>query len=176
MNIEKPLVNRVATSGIITLNLEEFFPKEEVVTFDMKDYLFMELILKEKDFRAALKELDWTQYEGKHLCVYCSTDAIIPTWAYMLVAIHAEPFSKTISQADASTFLDLYYIDQLKEIDVALYEGKRIVVKGCSDKPVPVSAYMELTRLLRPVAKSIMYGEPCSTVPLYKKPRPKKNV
>ncbi|MGB0862870.1 MAG: DUF2480 family protein [Saprospiraceae bacterium] len=174
--MDKPLVNRVAASGIITLNLEDFFPKEEIVVFDMKDYLFMELILKEKDFRAALKEFDWTQYNNKNLCVHCSTDAIIPTWAYMLVAIHAEPFAKTISQANPSAFLDLHYQSQLKAIDATLYEGKRIVVKGCSDKPVPVSAYMELTRLLRPVAKSIMYGEPCSTVPLYKKPRPKKGA
>ena len=172
MNIEKPLVNRVAASGIITLNLEDFYPNTDIVPFDLKDYLFMELILKEKDFRAALKEYDWAQYEGKHLCVFCSADAIIPTWAYMLVTIYAEPFAKSIAQADEATFLKLHYQKTLAGVDIAQYEDKRIVIKGCSDKAVPAAAYMELTRLLRPVAKSIMYGEPCSMVPLYKKPRP----
>mgnify|MGYP000109033327 FL=1 len=174
MNVDKPLVNRVAASGIITINLEDFFPKEDVLSFDLKDYLFMELILKEKDFRAALKVHDWTQYEGKHLCVFCSTDAIIPTWAYMLVTVYAAPFAQNIVQADQATFYKMHYQNVLSKVDATQFEDKRIVIKGCSDKPVPISAYMDLTKVLRPFAKSIMFGEPCSTVPLYKKPRVRK--
>lgn len=171
MNVEKPLVNRVAASGIITLNLEDFFPTEAVKTFDLKDYLFMELILKEKDFRAALKIHDWTQYEGQHLCVFCSTDAIIPTWAYMLVTTYAAATAKSIVQANEETFYKMYYQKAIENIAIAEYTDKRIVIKGCSNKPVPVSAYMDLTKVLLPVAKSIMFGEPCSTVPIYKKTR-----
>jgi hypothetical protein len=169
--MDKPLVNRVASSGLITINLEEFFPKEEVVVFDIKDYLFMELILKEKDFRDALKEHDWNQYEGKNLIVYCSTDAIVPVWAYMLVAAYAEPFAKRVFQGDEDTFYKVVFNEAISKIDAAQYEEKRIVVKGCSNKPVPPSAYVELTRVLRPFAQSIMYGEPCSTVPIFKRPR-----
>ncbi len=171
MTEDKPLVNRVAQSGLITLNLEEYFPRESFVDFDLKDYLFMELILKEKDFRAALKEHDWSQYEGKILLVFCSTDAIIPVWAYMLVASYAEPFAATIFQGQQQEFLKQHYEKVVATIQVGAYEDRRIVIKGCSDKPVPASAYLALTRQLRPVAKSIMYGEPCSTVPIYKKPR-----
>lgn len=168
---DKPLVNRVANSGLITLNLEEFFPKEEVVTFDLKDYLFMELILKEKDFREALKEHDWSQYQDKILLVYCSTDAIIPVWAYMLVTGYAEPYATDIFQGDEQTYYQIAFNRALEALDAQQYEQQRIVIKGCSNKPVPPSAYVELTRKLRPYAQSIMYGEPCSTVPIFKRPR-----
>ena len=169
--MDKPLVNRVAASGLITINLEDFFPAEEVVVFDIKDYLYMELILKEKDFRAALKEHDWTQYEGKNLVVFCSTDAIVPVWAYMLVAAYAEPFANRVFQGDEDTFYKVFFNEAINQIDGAQYEQKRIVIKGCSNKPVPPSAYVELTQKLRPFAQSIMYGEPCSTVPIFKRPR-----
>lgn len=165
------LVNRVAASGIITLNLEDYFPKEAVCIFDLKDYLFRELILREKDFRAALKEHDWTQYQDKNLVISCSTDAIIPTWAYMLVTAYAEPVAKRIFQGTVEGFYDIVYKEALTSINGADYTQKRVVIKGCSDKPVPVSAYVELTRKLRPYAQSIMYGEPCSTVPIFKRPR-----
>ena len=168
---DKPLVNRVASSGLITINLEEFFPKEELVTFDLKDYLFMELILKEKDFRAALKEHDWEQYQGKNLAIFCSADAIIPVWAYMLVAASATPFASSIFQGDETTFYKVAFQKALTDFDAAQYEGKRLIIKGCSNKPVPPSAYVELTIKLQPVAQSIMYGEPCSTVPVFKRPR-----
>jgi hypothetical protein len=164
-----PLVNRVAESGLITLNLEDFFPKSELKTFDLKDYLFMGLILKEKDFREALQKHDWTQYAHKNLAVYCSADAIIPVWAYMLVATYAQPFVDMIFQGDADTFYKVAYAKALQNFDAAAFTDKRVVIKGCSNKPVPPAAYMELTYLLRPFAKSIMYGEPCSTVPIYKK-------
>lgn len=169
--IDKPLVNRVAASGLITINLEDYFPTGEIVNFDLKDYLFMELILKEKDFRAALKEHDWSQYAKKNLLVFCSTDAIIPVWAYMLVAAYAEPHAAQIFQGEATEFYKLAFQKALEKIDGADYEQKRIVIKGCSEKPVPPSAYMELTRKLQPYAQSIMYGEPCSTVPIFKRPR-----
>ena len=168
---DKPLVNRVASSGLVTINLENYFPKTPIRTFDLKDYLFMELILKEKDFRQALTEHDWTQYNGKVLCIFCSNDAIIPTWAFMLVATHAASYASDIIQSDEKTYLTLAYQKALSEINPADYEDKRIVIKGCSGKPVPTSAYVELTRKLQPFVKSIMFGEPCSTVPIYKKPR-----
>ncbi len=168
--MDKPLVNRVANSGIITLNLEDFFPANEVVVFDLKDYLFMEMILKEKDFRAALKEHDWTQYQDKNLVITCSADAIIPVWAYMLVTAYAQPYTTDIFQGTVDAFYTNAFNIALYNLDVSEYEGRRIVIKGCSNKPVPPSAYVELTKKLRPLAKSIMYGEPCSTVPIFKLP------
>jgi hypothetical protein len=169
--MEQPLVNRVASSGLITLKLEEFFPAVELAHFDLKDFLFMELILKEKDFRAALKEHNWEQYTGKVLLVYCSTDAIIPVWAYMLVAAYATPSAVDVFQGDREDYYRTYFLRQLDQLDVEQYRDQRLVIKGCSDHPVPPAAYLEITRLLQPLAKSIMFGEPCSTVPVYKQPR-----
>lgn len=171
MEKNKPLVNRVATSGLITINLEDFFPTEEVVFFDIKDYLYMELMLKEKDFRAALKAHDWEQYRDKHLLVYCSTDAIVPVWAFMLVTAYATPYATSIFNGNAEGFYQQAFNTALADFKAEQYEGQRIVIKGCSNKPVPVSAYVELTRMLQPYAQSIMYGEPCSTVPIFKRPR-----
>ena len=165
----KPLINRVAASSLETINLEHFFPKEEVAIFDIKDYLFKELILKEKDFRTALKEHDWTQYQDKTLLVDCSTDAIIPIWSYMLVTAYASDYTNQIFQGTKEAYLQSAYSKALQNTDWSIYEGKPVVIKGCSDKPVPLSAYVELTRLLQPIARSIMFGEPCSTVPIYKK-------
>jgi hypothetical protein len=169
--LDKPLVNRVAESGLVTLNLEDFFPKEEIAVFDLKDYLFMGLILKEKDFREACKNHDWAQYTNKHLVIDCTADAIIPVWAYMLVAVQAAPFAKEIFQGDVDNFYKTVYAKKLADFDAAQYEGKRVVIKGCSDKPVPPAAYVNLTHKLQPFAQSIMYGEPCSTVPIFKRPR-----
>jgi hypothetical protein len=169
--VEQPLVNRVANSGLITLRLEEFFPQEELALFDLKAFLFMELILKEKDFREALAAHDWAQYEGKNLAVFCSADAIIPVWAYMLVTVYAAPFAKDVFQGTAEEFYKHAFQKALDKLNAEAYADQRIVIKGCSEKPVPPSAYVELTRKLQPIAKSIMYGEPCSTVPIYKKPK-----
>jgi hypothetical protein len=166
---DKPLVNRVAKSGIITLNLEEHYPQEEILVFDIKDYLFRGLMLREKDFRAAVAEHDWTQYSGKNLAIGCSTDAIVPVWAYQLATISAAPYALQIVQGSAEDLVVAHYYRVLQRLDLEPYTDKRIVIKGCSEKPVPVSAYMELARLLTPIAKKIMYGEPCSMVPLYKK-------
>lgn len=169
--MEKPLVNRVAASGLLTINLESYFPKQPVTYFDLKDYLFMELILKEKDFREALQQHDWAQYEGKILLIHCSTDAIIPLWAYMLVSAYAAPHAADIFQGDEDAYYRAALLRALSAIQPETYAGKRVVVKGCSDFPVPASAYVEITRLLQGHAQSIMFGEPCSTVPIFKRPR-----
>lgn len=165
------LVNRVAQSGLITLDLETFYPSEPIVSFDLKQYLFMEMILKEKDFREALEAHDWSQYTGQILAVYCSADAIIPMWAYMLVATHAAPFAADIVQATPELVPEIIFSKKLAVLDIDQYEGKRMVIKGCSDKPVPPSAYLDITKRLRPIVKSIMFGEPCSTVPVFKSPK-----
>ena len=165
------LINRVANSGIITLNLEDHFPEKEIATFDLKDYLFMEMILKEKDFRSALKTLDWTAYDGKIVVVHCSVDAIIPMWAYMLVGSYLEGVADTTYQGTASEYLAQHYTGVIDGLAIGQYTDKMIVIKGCGEKPVPPQAYLALTQRLKSVAKSIMYGEPCSTVPIYKKPK-----
>ena len=170
---DKPLINRVSNSSLETINLEKFFPEGEIATFDIKTYLFKELILKEKDFRAALKAHDWSQYQDKTLLVYCSSNAIIPVWSYMLIAAYATPFATQLFQGNADSYYQAAFTIALDKIDWSMYEGKPVVIKGCSDKPVPPSAYMDLTRLLQPIARSIMYGEPCSTVPIYKRKRVK---
>jgi hypothetical protein len=170
-SIAAPLVNRVANSGLATIDLEELYPAGEVVPFDLKNYLFMELILKEKDFREALKNHDWVQYTGKNLAVYCSADAIIPMWAYMLIAVYAAPYAADITQCPPEQFVELAFLKKLAALDLSSYAGKRIVVKGCSDRPVPSSAYLDITRRLQPIARSILFGEPCSTVPVYKQAR-----
>ncbi|MDX1913907.1 MAG: DUF2480 family protein [Saprospiraceae bacterium] len=167
--LEQPLVNRVANSSLVTIDLEAWYPAGEIVPFDLKDYLFMGLILKEKDFREALLAHDWTQHQGKNLAVFCSADAIIPMWAYMLVATHAAPFVADIALCEPADFPEKAFFKKLAALNISDYEGKRLVIKGCSDKPVPASAYLEITKKLQPVALSIMFGEPCSTVPVYKK-------
>lgn len=163
------IVNKVAESGLLTLDLEAYYPKEEIAVFDLKDYLFMGLILKEKDFRAALHQLDWQQYKDKYVAVFCSADAVIPMWAYMLVASYLEPVAKELMFGNADELRRQVMMKNLQQINIDEFADKRVVVKGCGDVPVGEFAYMEITRRLRPVAKSIMYGEPCSTVPIYKK-------
>lgn len=169
MNIEKPLVNKVAESGLITLKLEEFLPNTEILALDLKAFLFHGLILKEKEFRTQLKALDWASFEQKVLLVYCSTDAIIPMWAYMLVAAHATPYVSDIFQGTKEEYLKIALDKRLNQLDFSQYEGQRLVIKGCGDQAVPPSAYLEITRRLYPFAQSIMYGEPCSTVPIFKR-------
>ena len=167
--IAAPLVNRVANSSLVTLDLEELYPAGDIVAVDLKNYLFRELILREKDFREALQNHDWVQYTGKNLAVFCSADAIIPMWAYMLIATHAAPYAADITQCLPEQFVEITFLKKLAALDLSPYAGKRIVVKGCSELPVPPSAYLDVTRRLQPVALSILFGEPCSTVPVYKK-------
>jgi hypothetical protein len=163
------IVNKVAESGLVTVDLEAFYPKEEIAVFDLKDYLFMGLILKEKDFRAALQQLDWNQYKDKYVAVFCSADAVIPMWAYMLVASYLEPQAKEIVFGNTDELRRQVMMKSIQQLNIDEFADKRIVIKGCGDVPVGEFAYMEITRRLRPIAKSIMYGEPCSTVPIYKK-------
>lgn len=163
------IINKVAQSGLITIDLETFYPKGERVLFDIKDLLFQELILKEKDFREFIKNEDWSKYKDKYVALICSADAIVPTWAYMLLATHIEPYAKKVVFGDLETLETILYNEIFSKLNINDYKDARIVIKGCGDLPVPKAAYVEITRLLRPVAKSIMYGEPCSTVPLYKR-------
>jgi hypothetical protein len=167
--VAEEIVNKVAQSGLQTLDLEDYYPKEEIVVFDLKPLLFMEMILKEKEFRAALQTVDWTQYQGKVLAVTCSVDTIIPLWAYMLVAVQAEPFVKGLFLGDRQTALQELFLANLRAIDIAEFTDKRVVVKGCGDFSVGGFAYLEIARRLRPVVKSILYGEACSNVPIFKK-------
>ena len=164
------VVNKVAESGIITFDLEDYYPKVETAVFDLKDYLFMGLILKEKDFRESLKNLDWEAYRNKYVAITCTADAIIPVWAYMLVVSYLQPVAKDAVLGDEKELHRTLFLKNLATVDVNEFTDKRIVVKGCGETPIGDFAYAEITKLLRPVAKSIMYGEPCSTVPIYKKP------
>lgn len=165
------IVNRVATSGLISFDLEELYHPGERVVFDIKDQLFQGFILREKDFRDFLKTNDWSAYSGKNVAIICSEDAIVPTWAYMLLAIQLEPFANAFIFGDLNALEDKLFADAISKLDTEEFRGKKMVIKGCSKFPVPVSAYVEITRLLKPVVQSLMFGEPCSTVPLYKKPK-----
>jgi len=167
--MEDTIVNKVAQSGLLTLDLADFYPEGEIVTFDVKDYLFMELILKEKEYRETLKNLDWTVYQNKNVAITCSADAIIPLWAYMLAVSYLEPHAKDIVFGNADEVLKILFLKNLEKIDAKEFTDKRMVIKGCGDKVIPEAAFVEITKILKPVVKSIMYGEPCSTVPIYKR-------
>lgn len=164
------IVNKVANSGLITIDLEEFYPKGERVLFDIKPLLFQELILKEKDFREFIKLHDWAIYKNKFIAITCSADAIVPTWAFMLLSLALEPFAKKIVFGNLEILETILFNEVLLKFNYSEFQDKRIVIKGCGNLPVSINAYVELVRGLKPFAKSIMYGEPCSTVPLYKAP------
>ena len=163
------IVNKVAESGLISIDLENYYPKGETVVFDMKDHLFMGMILKEKDFREALKNLDWSIYKDKYVAVTCTADAVIPVWAYMLVASGLSGVAKDFVMGDKKELHRTLFLKNLSAINTEEFSDKRIVIKGCGETTIGEFAYTEITKLLRPVVKSIMYGEPCSTVPVYKK-------
>ena len=167
--MSEQFVNKVAESGLITIDLEKYIPKGENMLFDLKEYLFMELILKEKEFRASLKETEWENFRDKNVAIVCSADAIIPVWAYMLVASYLQPVAKEIVMGDAQELEKKLFIQNIDAININEFADKRIVIKGCGETPIADFAYMEITKRLLPVVKSIMYGEPCSTVPVYKK-------
>ncbi|HLF51181.1 DUF2480 family protein [Flavobacterium sp.] len=170
MRFENEITNKVAQSGIIEINLEDFFPQNEKVLYDLKSNLYEELVLKEKDFREFVKNNNWKIYEGKSVALYCSADAIVPTWAYMLLTSALEQFAKKIVFGDLKTLENILWMESLSKINPENFRDARVVIKGCSDKiSIPECAYVEITRLLKPVAKSIMYGEPCSTVPVFKR-------
>ena len=167
--MENELINKVAQSGLVTIDLEDYFIPGERLLFDIKSWLFEELVLREKDFRENIKNHDWTQYTDKLVAIICSVDAIVPTWAYMLIATHLEPYTKSIVFGNLDKLEEENFMKQIAGLDAESFRDQKVVIKGCSKIPVPVSAYVALTEKLRPVVKSIMYGEPCSTVPIYKK-------
>lgn len=164
------IINKVAESGLITFNLEEYYPKGETKVFDLKEFLFMGLILKEKDYRTALQSFDWSGFENKNVCITCSADAIIPVWAFMLAASYLQPIAKSIVFGNEKKMIETLLLENLKAIKLDEFTDKRVVIKGCGDIEIPEAAYVTITNMFRPIAKSIMYGEPCSTVPIYKKP------
>jgi hypothetical protein len=167
--MDEVILNKVANSGLVSIDLEKYFPREEVITFDLKDFLFMGLILKEKDFREALKTTDWKTYQDKNVAINCSADAIIPVWAYMLVISYLQPVAKDVYLGNADDMLKHLFLKNLSRINIQEFKDQRIVIKGCGEVAIENYAYAEITKILLPVAKSIMYGEPCSTVPVYKR-------
>ena len=166
------LVNKVAASGLITLKPEEWIPTDPPSSFDMKDYLFMGLILKEQDFRDKLKSLNWKQYEGKTLCLFCSADAIIPNWAYMLVATNVSGIAEEIYYGNLEQWINDQLLRYIEALDITPFQDQRVIIKGCTDQlELSPEVYVALTTKLVPVVKSLMFGEPCSTVPVYKRPK-----
>ena len=161
--------NKVTDSGIITIDLASLLPSNEIVLFDIKPYLFMELILKEKDFRAALLSTDWNFYKDKFVGIHCSTDAIIPMWANMLIVSNLQPVARGVYFGDVNKVREQILLEKILEITPSDFQDLRVVIKGCGDTPIGESAYISITQKLRPVVKSIMFGEPCSTVPVYKR-------
>ena len=164
-----PIINKVAESGLLTIDLEELHVPGERVLFDIRSWLYEELILREKDFREQLKELDWSGFSGKHVAVTCTADAVIPVWAYMLIAASLAPYARTTVFGTLERLEEELFMQQLNGLDLSIYKDQRVIIKGCSNVPVPVSVYVRLTSLLQPIVKSVMYGEPCSTVPVYKR-------
>ena len=162
------IINRVANSKLVTFDLEDFYPQGERVLFDIKDWLLEGLVLRETVFREKALAHDWSQYQDKFVALACSTDAIIPAWAYMLLSTYLNPFVKKVVTGNLDTLETVLYTEIIKDLDVSALKGKPIIVKGCSHKPVPQNAYLLLIEKLQPVAKSILYGEACSSVPLFK--------
>jgi Protein of unknown function (DUF2480) len=168
---ENIIENKVANSGLVSLDLEDYAPKGERMSYDLKQNLFLDQILREKDFREFIKTHDWSQYQDKYVNIFCSEDVLIPTWTYMLLATKMQPFAKKIIFGDAQKLEEVLFEESISKIDIGKFQDARVVVKGCSKGEVPISAYVKITDLLMPVAQSIMFGEPCSTVPLYKRPK-----
>jgi hypothetical protein len=169
MEHEDGIINRVATSALVTFDLEEYYQQGERILLDIKDQLFQGLILKEKDFRAYIKATDWSQYLNKYVAITCSVDAIVPTWAYMLLTIALEPFAKQIVFGSLEDLEIALYNEALSKIDWQQYKDAKVVIKGCSKVNVPTAIYITATNKLKPLAASLMFGEPCSTVPLFKR-------
>lgn len=169
------IINRVAASPLVTIDLEDYYHKGERVVYDLAQNLFQGMVLREKDLREFVKDHDWSQYQGKNVALTCSEEAIVPTWAYMLIVTKLEGIANTVVLGSLDTLEFALYKEALEKINPEDFTDKPVVIKGCGKLPVPDAAYVELTRLLKPYVKSIMYGEPCSTVPLYKKPKAAKS-
>jgi hypothetical protein len=163
------IVNKVASSSLVVFDLEDYYPKDIRTQIDISQWLIDGFLLKEKDFRESLKNHDWSQYQDQLVAIYCSTDAIVPAWAKLLVAVYVTPFAKKATNGNLEDLDTSIYQETLATIDYSIYKDKPIIIKGCSKKPVPESAYIMAASYLQPFARSIMYGEACSAVPLYKK-------
>ncbi|TDQ28370.1 DUF2480 family protein [Tenacibaculum caenipelagi] len=163
------IINRIANSNLITIDLEDFYPKGNRIVFDIKDWLFEGLILREKDFRESVKNHDWSQYQDNYVALTCSSDAIIPSWAYLLLTVELSAFAKKIVVGDLTLLETVIYQDIINLINTSDYKDKPVIIKGCANKQIPSSAYTLLIEKIKPVAKTIMFGEACSTVPLYKR-------
>ena len=164
----KEIKNRVAESKLVTIDLEDYYQQGKRVVFDIKEWLFQELILKEKDFRNQVQNHDWSQYQGDFVVLSCSADAIIPSWAYLLITSQMSPFAQRIVVGDLVTLETAIYQEIISNLPIDDYKNKPIIIKGCANKPIPETAYIQLISRLIPIAKSVMYGEACSTVPLFK--------
>lgn len=173
--MSEEIINRVVNSPIVSIDLEEYYHHGDRLVYDIADNLFQGMILREKDFRLFVKEHDWMQYQGKNVSLICSEDAIVPTWAYMLLMTKLEGIANLVVMGSLDTLEYALFQQALAKINLKEIADRPVVVKGCGNLPVPESAYVELTRILKPHVKSLMYGEPCSTVPLYKKPKAPKN-
>lgn len=169
MDIQENIVNKVALSGLISFDLAELHPKGERVIYDIKDNLFQGLMLREKDFREFVKTHDWQSYEGKNVAIICSADAIVPTWAYMLIASKLANVANFFVFGNLEVLETAMYLSAIEKLDIEPYRNQRLVIKGCGAIPVPTAAYTAITSRLVNVAKGVMYGEPCSTVPIYKR-------
>ena len=163
------IINRVANSKLVTIDLEDYYPEGKRVLFDIKDWLYEGLVLREKDFREKVKNFDWSQYQNCYVALTCSTDAIVPAWAFMLLTVNLEPFVEKAVIGDLEALETSIYQDIINGLNTSEFKDKPIIIKGCSNKPVPVNAYTMLINKLKPIARSVMYGEACSSVPLYKR-------
>ena len=167
--MEDEIINRVANSKLMVVDLEDYYPKGQRTIFDIKDWLFHELVLREKDFREHVNQHDWSQYQDHYLALTCTSDAIVPAWAFMLLTMYLEPFAKMIVVGDLEQLETSIYQEIIQNLETDAYVDQMLIIKGCAHKPVPANAYIMLSRKLKPLAKSIMYGEACSSVPLYKR-------
>ena len=165
------IINRVANSKLQVIDLEDFYPEGKRVLFDIKDWLLEGLVLREKDFRASVSNHDWSQYKDNYVALYCSTDAIVPDWAYMLIAIQLQDIAKLSVIGNLEHLESIVYSQIISELDISTYKDLPVIIKGCSNKPVPSNALILLIQRLKPIAKSLMFGEACSSVPLYRKKR-----
>ena len=163
------IVNRVAQSKLVTLDLEEYYPQGSRLQIDIKDWLFESLILKEKEFRNQIASHNWEQYKDAYIALNCSSDAIIPGWAFMLISTKLQPYAKKVVLGSLEDLETTVFQSIIENLEVSDFKDKPVIIKVCSNKPIPPNAYLWATIKLQPVAKSIMYGEACSSVPLFKR-------
>jgi hypothetical protein len=167
--LPEEIINRVANSKLVTFNLEDLYPVGERVAFDISPWLLDGVVLRENDFRKQASDHDWSQYQNNYVALYCSTDAIVPGWAFLLLSLHLAPFAKKVTVGTLDQLETILFAEMLQNIDISEFTDKPVIIKGCANKPIPENAYVLLAQKLQPVAKSIMYGEACSSVPLFKK-------